>query len=56
MKNFLKKKDLSYKNDLYNFDKERYIQVIQEANEAYLQYAQKRKEIMNSIAYTEEEK
>ena len=47
---------LDAQNDLYNFDKERYISILDEANQAYRKYTEKRIEILNSTTYTEQEK
>ena len=47
---------LEAQNNLYNFDKDRYREVLQEAEEAYKEYSSKYVEILNSTAYTEEEK
>ena len=47
---------LEAQNNLYNFDKDRYKEVLQEAEEAFKEYSSKYVEILTSTAYTEEEK
>ena len=47
---------LEAQNNLYNFDKDRYREVLQEAQEAYKEFAARYIEILTSTAYTEEEK
>ena len=47
---------LEAQNDLYNFDKDRYREVLQEAQDAYKEFTSRYIEILTSTAYTEEEK
>ncbi len=47
---------LEAQNNLYNFDKDRYREVLQEAQDAYKEFSARYIEILTSTAYTEEEK
>ena len=47
---------LEAQNNLYNFDKDRYKEVLQEAQDAYKEFSARYIEILTSTAYTEEEK
>ena len=47
---------LEAQNNLYNFDKDRYREVLQEAQDAYKEFTSRYIEILTSTAYTEEEK